>query len=215
MRNSSTMDADGNASGPKWDRTGTGACDLWAMKKIIARPVALKLVGFVAVCVGAVLFAPAGVSSASRSGSAGATATLIARDLVPASPSVAKAPSASEFAIAFVEATNRKAKDRRDPARISRPDCVQPAPGRYMCSYVVLKPRRGEECHLMQARWTPRTASTISVTLAGRTTRCGSMREALDSLAVPASPAERSANQHNPSPARSTQIGRHMAARAR
>lgn len=186
------------------------------MDKIIARPVALKLVGFVAACVAAAaLFAPTGVTSASRSGSAGATVARIARDPVPASPSAAKAPSAAEFAIAFVEATNRNAKDHRDPARISRPDCVQAAPGRYMCSYVVLTPRKREECHLMQARWTPRAASTISITLAGRTTRCGSMREALDSLAVRASPAEPSTTQHNLSLARRAQLGRHTAAQAR
>jgi hypothetical protein len=34
----------------------------------------------------------------------------------------------------------------------------------------------------MQARWTPERASTITITLAGRTRRCGSLRQALDSL---------------------------------
>ena len=65
--------------------------------------------------------------------------------------------------------------------RIGRADCVQAAPGRYMCSYAVTKPGT-TTCHLMQARWTPDRASTITVTLAGRTRRCGSLAEALDSL---------------------------------
>jgi hypothetical protein len=34
----------------------------------------------------------------------------------------------------------------------------------------------------MQARWTPERASSFTVTLAGRTERCGSLREALRSL---------------------------------
>jgi hypothetical protein len=36
---------------------------------------------------------------------------------------------------------------------------------------------------VMQARWTPQAASTITVTLAGRAGRCGTLREALRSLA--------------------------------
>jgi hypothetical protein len=176
------MEADGNALGLKRDRTGIGACELCTMKTTIAKPVALKLAGFVAVCVGAVvIFALNGVPTASSAAPSRTPLARVTRDPVPASPSVAT-PSAAEFGIAFVEATNRYAKDHGDPARISRPDCVRAAPGRYMCSYAVLKPRTPEECHLMQARWTPHAASTITVTLAGRTPRCRSLREALDSL---------------------------------
>jgi hypothetical protein len=59
--------------------------------------------------------------------------------------------------------------------------CVQAAPGAYMCAYTVL--RAGHpECHLMQGRWTPHAASTITVTLAGRSRRCGTVRQAIQSL---------------------------------
>jgi hypothetical protein len=51
-----------------------------------------------------------------------------------------------------------------------------------MCSYGALKPRTPEARHLMHARWTPQAASTISVTLAGKTPRCAPLREPVDSL---------------------------------
>jgi hypothetical protein len=35
----------------------------------------------------------------------------------------------------------------------------------------------------MQGRWTPHAASTITVTLAGRSRRCGTVRQAIQSLA--------------------------------
>ena len=56
------------------------------------------------------------------------------------------------------------------------------SPGYYMCSYALERAGQPLECHIMQARWTPRQASTITVTLAGRTARCGSLREAIASL---------------------------------
>jgi hypothetical protein len=91
-------------------------------------------------------------------------------------------PNASQFAVAFVRMTNGYAADHGDPARVERAHCVEAASGRYMCSYVVRKPGARNECHLMQARWTPAAASTITVTLAGRTKRCGTLRDALRSL---------------------------------
>jgi hypothetical protein len=91
-------------------------------------------------------------------------------------------PSAPEFARVFVGTTNQYAADHGDPRRISKPDCVQASPGHYMCSYVATRPREPRKCYLMQARWTPERTSTITVTLAGRTRGCGSLREALDSL---------------------------------
>jgi hypothetical protein len=51
-----------------------------------------------------------------------------------------------------------------------------------MCAYLAFTPANGPQCHLMQARWTPTAASTIAVTLSGRTQRCGSVREAIRSL---------------------------------
>jgi len=91
-------------------------------------------------------------------------------------------PSAAEFAHAFVELANGFAQANGDFARIARADCVQGSSGHYMCSYAVTRPGRSDECHLMQARWTPDQASTITVTLAGRTRRCESLRGALQSL---------------------------------
>lgn len=101
----------------------------------------------------------------------------------------AATPSAEEFGAALVIATNAYAREHDDPWRIGRPDCVQASPGKYMCSYASSRPRAPlgtakseERCHVMQGRWTPRAASKITVTLAGRTARCGSLREALRSL---------------------------------
>ena len=91
-------------------------------------------------------------------------------------------PTATEFAGLFVGATDRYANAHGDEARIVRPHCVAAAPGRYMCSYSVEKPGVQNECHLMQARWTPDRASAFTVTLSGRTKKCGSLREAIRSL---------------------------------
>jgi hypothetical protein len=91
-------------------------------------------------------------------------------------------PSAAEFAHAFVELANGFAQSNGDFSRVAHPDCVEASSGHYMCSYAVTRPGRSDECHLMQARWTPERASTITVTLAGRTRSCESLRGALQSL---------------------------------
>jgi hypothetical protein len=91
-------------------------------------------------------------------------------------------PSAAEFAHEFVELANGFAQANGDFARVAHADCVQASSGHYMCSYAVTRPGRSGECHLMQARWTPERASTITVTLAGRTHRCETLRAALQSL---------------------------------
>ena len=98
------------------------------------------------------------------------------------STSRAAMPSAAEFAHAFVELANGFAQSNGDFARVGHADCVQASSGHYMCSYAVTRPGRTGECHLMQARWTPERASTITVTLAGRTRTCESLREAIQSL---------------------------------
>jgi len=93
-----------------------------------------------------------------------------------------KPPSAAEFGKIFTATANAYASAHHDGRRVSRPHCVQAAPGRYMCAYLAFTPANGPQCHLMQARWTPTAASTITVTLSGRTQRCGSVREAIRSL---------------------------------
>jgi hypothetical protein len=98
-------------------------------------------------------------------------------------PAASKTPTAREFAHNFVGTTNAYAAASGDETRIRNADCVQASRGHYMCSYAAKKPGTAPECHIMQARWTPNRASTITVTLAGRTTRCGSLDEALRSLA--------------------------------
>jgi hypothetical protein len=110
-----------------------------------------------------------------------ALAVAVAGGAVEASAAV-RAPTAAEFGRDFVRTANAYAAAHGSAARLTHPDCVQAAPGRYMCSYAVTKPRRPVECHLMQARWTPDGPSTVTVTLAGRTFRCESLRAALDSL---------------------------------
>jgi hypothetical protein len=91
-------------------------------------------------------------------------------------------PSASAFRRLFVDITNRYAAEHRDPKRVGHAHCVEAAAGRYMCSYVVSRPGVADECHLMQARWTPQSASSFAVTLAGRALRCRSVRDAVRSL---------------------------------
>ncbi len=91
-------------------------------------------------------------------------------------------PSASEFAIDVAGTTTAYANANGKTARIANVDCVEASSGHYMCSYAVLRPGRPRECHLMQAIWTPNRASTYTVTLAGRTRACGTVREAVRSL---------------------------------
>jgi hypothetical protein len=91
-------------------------------------------------------------------------------------------PSASGFAALLVSSTTAYATAHGQPQRIEQPDCVQPVRGRYMCSYTVRIPGDAARCHLMQARWTPERASLFTVTLAGRTRSCRSLRDALRSL---------------------------------
>jgi hypothetical protein len=86
-------------------------------------------------------------------------------------------PSAADFGRALAGTANQYGDD----AKIARTHCVQAKPGRYMCSYAVVRAGQSE-CHLMQGRWTPNAASTITVTLAGRAARCGSLRDAIQSL---------------------------------
>lgn len=102
-------------------------------------------------------------------------------------PSAAEAaafqpPAPAEFAREFLGLNNAYARAHGDPARLANADCVQASPGHYMCSYAVRRPNRASECHIMQAMWTPRALSSFTVTLSGRAERCGSLREALQSL---------------------------------
>ena len=77
-------------------------------------------------------------------------------------------PSATQFAHNFIGVTNKRASEHA-------------APGKYMCAFLVTA-RGARTCHLMQAQWTPERSSAITVTLAGRTSRCGTLREAIQSL---------------------------------
>jgi hypothetical protein len=107
------------------------------------------------------------------------------RDLTPAAAAESRAmpaPSADEFARLFVGTANRYAVVNGHRVRLVNPDCVQASPGHYMCSYATQRPGGPRRCHVMQAQWTPGGASSFKVTLAGRSLRCGSLREALRSL---------------------------------
>jgi hypothetical protein len=85
-------------------------------------------------------------------------------------------PTAAEFGRALAGTANQFGG-----AKVLHPHCVEAAPGRYMCAYV-LSTGGQEECHIMQGRWTPDLASTITVTLAGRAENCDTLRAAINSL---------------------------------
>jgi hypothetical protein len=106
--------------------------------------------------------------------------------LALAAPAVAAvrepAPSAADFGEGFTSTANAYAAAHGRAARLKSPDCVQAAPGKYMCSYAIARQGRPLECHIMQAMWTPYGPSTYTVTLAGRVRKCSSLRAALDSL---------------------------------
>ena len=91
-------------------------------------------------------------------------------------------PTAAEFEVVLTQTSNAFATDHGRRVRLTKAHCVSPKPGYYMCSYVATAPGGRGECHLMQGRWTPATPSSFTVTLAGRTVRCGSVREAVRSL---------------------------------
>jgi hypothetical protein len=84
--------------------------------------------------------------------------------------------SASDFARELAGSTNTL------PGKPKMVDvhCVEAAPNQYMCSYALLRHTR-RECHLMQGRWSPSTVGIV-VTLAGRTSRCATLRDAIQSL---------------------------------
>jgi hypothetical protein len=90
--------------------------------------------------------------------------------------------TAREFASIFVALSNAYAAQHGKTARFTGADCVQASTGHFMCSYAIVRPGRGKECHLMQAEWTPNGASSFKVTLAGRVPTCHTLREALKSL---------------------------------
>jgi|1186.fasta_scaffold641795_1 hypothetical protein len=106
-------------------------------------------------------------------------AGLLAAPATQAAP--IQPPSAVEFATIFVATANAYAVAHHDGRSVTEPHCVQAARGRYMCAYTAVTHAR-RQCHLMQARWTPTAASTITVTLSGRTHRCDSIRAAIRSL---------------------------------
>ncbi len=118
---------------------------------------------------------------------AGSTAQKAAGAKAVSRVSARATPSAAEFAAQFIGVTNQYAKEHGDTAQVGHAHCVQAAAGRYMCSYTVTKnetiaKNETSTCHLMQARWTPGRASMITVTLAGRTARCTTLREAIRTL---------------------------------
>lgn len=92
------------------------------------------------------------------------------------------APTAAGFAEVLVSTSNTFAKEHGDETRLTHAHCVQASRGHYMCAYLVARPGRQGECHLMQAHWAEEPASAFTVVLSGRARRCGSVREAVRSL---------------------------------
>ena len=126
----------------------------------------------------------AGVAAATYAIALPAHATRRPHAVVARSTTTSAPPSAAEFAEDFVGATNQYARAKGDPTRISHPHCIRTAQDHalFMCAYTATKPGAPSKCYLMQARWTPDAESSFTVLLAGRTTRCGSLREAVHSL---------------------------------
>lgn len=91
-------------------------------------------------------------------------------------------PTATQFAVLLVTASNVHGAQHHQPQRLQNADCVQASRGHYMCSYAVVRPRQAAECHLIQAEWTPNAASDFTVTLSGRVSRCATLKDALASL---------------------------------
>ena len=82
---------------------------------------------------------------------------------------------------AFGRALAGAANEFGGSAKIVNVHCVQGDPGNYMCSYAVQRRGGRLECHLMQGTWSQDTLE-IEVTLAGRTKRCATLRDAVHSL---------------------------------
>jgi hypothetical protein len=125
----------------------------------------------VALMLGAVLAVGASAKNAPNAPAAGVAT-------VPGAAPV----TAREFANVFVAFGNAYAAQHGQTARFTGADCVQASTGHFMCSYAIVRPGRGRECHLMQAEWTPNGASSFKVTLAGRVRTCHTLRGALKSL---------------------------------
>ena len=116
-------------------------------------------------------------------GTSGAARSSVGRPVADvARRPAAASSSAAEFARDLVGLTKAYATEHGDPTRLADVDCVRASAGHYMCSYAAVRPDGARECHLMQARWTPQLASSFTVTLAGRTRKCGTLREAIRSL---------------------------------
>lgn len=136
----------------------------------------------VALFVTAVACGTYGLGGWSASGSRTATAAPSAAPATRADSLHGPAPDAREFARELTGMANQLAAQSGNKARLDKVDCVSPRRGKYMCSFALLRPAQQAECHLIQATWTPAAVDSFKVTLAGLTTRCGSLREAIDSL---------------------------------
>jgi hypothetical protein len=113
-------------------------------------------------------------------------AAAVALALAPAALAGGIAPpNAAGFAAVLATSTTDWVKTNGASLRIERTDCVEPRSGRYMCSYALRAPGGLENCHLVQARWTPASTSLYTVTLAGRTRSCANLSDALHSLDAP------------------------------
>jgi len=102
---------------------------------------------------------------------------------VPVAASLDAAPGPAEFAHELAGLANQFSAQTGDDGRLTQVECVQGAHrGHYMCSFALLRTSRPTECHLIQAIWTPAGVDSFRITLSGRVARCGSLREAVQSL---------------------------------
>lgn len=94
----------------------------------------------------------------------------------------AAVPTAARFAEILTGTVNAYAAAHGETTHASNAHCVQASAGRYMCSFATKRRGHRSQCHVMQAKWTPKALSSYRVTLGGRATRCGTLRAALRSL---------------------------------
>ncbi len=108
-----------------------------------------------------------------------ASYAVIAPHHAAASPDPETIPPAPLFTKLFIHVADTAAEHGE---HVVRPHCDDAGGGHFICAYTVVSLDGAEECHLMQAKWTPESEDLFEITLAGRTGRCSSIRAAVNSL---------------------------------
>jgi hypothetical protein len=105
------------------------------------------------------------------------SASVTPTDAAPAAP-----PTAAEFGRILTGTANAYAEAHGEETRVGRARCAQGAPGHYLCAYTTTESGGRPVCRVVQARWTPQRLSTFTVELSGVAARCGTLRQAVQTL---------------------------------